>query len=310
MANNNKLRVKGINSLGGHVKPPVLTTYTFQNIDENGPISNTLVELYLGRDLFTSGVTDADGYFIYTFEGPRIDFLYKGYDTSDNTGNVTWWVTTGDRGNGTGGRTTFTRPLPREFSYDITLSTNDGSENGSPIANQLITYIDGYGKVDKVLGITGNEFTLGYTDENGHLSGTINVLRDVMFNGGEYTDANGVPYHIGMFGYTLDNQIPSLTYTNMYSPQYPNWNVYNIPNNSFVTLDQVDDTGIFIQSYGNVLNENSNNPSCGFSNLQGGLFYKLSVYSGVDINPTTDPIYTEIWNAVWGNDHYTDFNNL
>ena len=300
----NKTRVKGVNS-GHPPKPPVYTTYTFQNRDENGPISNTLVELYDTRSnqpsIVSSGVTDQNGYFIYTFEGPRVDILYKGYDTSDNTGNITWWGTTGDRGNGTGGRTTFLRPLPRNLSYDITLSTS----NGDPIANQLISYIDGYGKVDRVLGIEGNEFTLGYTDANGQISGTVSVLRDIFFNGGQYTDANGVPYGISMFGEVKENQ-NSFTYTNSFSPQFPQWNVTNLPDNSFVTLDQVDESGVFIQSYGNITNENMNNPSFAFGSLQGNTIYKLSVYNGLDIPPTTEPIYTETWTIVWGQDHDTD----
>jgi Leucine-rich repeat (LRR) protein len=297
---NGKLRIKGVNS-GGGVKPPVYTTYTFQNRDENGPISNTLVELYSNESVITSGVTDIDGNFIYSFEGQRVEYLYKGYDTSDNTGNVTWWGTTGDRGNGTGGRTTFIRPLPRNLSYDITLSTS----NGDPIANQLISYIDGYGKADKPLGIEGNEFTLGYTDANGQISGTISVLRDIFFNGGQYTDANGVPYGISMFGEVLENQ-NSFTYTNSFSPQFSQWNVTNLPDNSFVTLDQVDENGVFIQSYGNMTNENMSNPSCEFGSLQGNTIYKLSVYNGLDIPPTTEPIYTETWTIVWRQDHDTD----
>lgn len=307
----NKTRVKGVNTprSGTTTTTTQAPSFTFLNRNVNGGISNTLIEIYSYSDrtrppmlnLIDSGVTDVNGYF-YSYISPRAPrgtkYLFKCYDTLDNSGNVTWYGYVTRGGN--------VRPLPRSVDYDITVYSNI---DNNPIVGLPIIAREYVDSSNSILGIPiDNKGIIGVTDSNGTITGQMVVDYRLEFGTDIFTDDNGVVYKASwQFGAAL---VGETTFTqNMgIDPSYGEWQLYSIPGNNLISLDQVDGLGNLISNIVTFPDTSVNDASF-FQTLIGGLNYRINVYDGTDNPPLTEPIYTETWTAVWNEVHRTDLSN-
>ena len=299
---NGKLRIKGVNSGGGTTTTTTSgPTFAFFNRNSSGGISNTLIEVYKINEndrtviMIDSGLTDTNGYFYsYVAVGGKFEYAFKCYDTTDNLGNLTW-----------GGiamvGNTHARPLTRNVYYNITVYSTFDSNPVQNLPINLTEYF-GSGALNDILDISpNNRGLIGTTDENGNITGNIMADFQLHFGSDEFTDGNGVLYRSEELVFIPQNQNSYDGGANL-QPKYATWNLLGVPGtNNLNVLDQIDNDGNFIA---NILIATSE----GFATfmLIDGVNYKLSVYDGTDNPPTTEPIYTETWTAVWGVDHVTD----
>ena len=299
---NGKLRIKGVNSGGGTTTTTTSgPTFTFFNRNSSGGISNTLIEVYEINEkigtviMIDSGLTDTNGYFYsYVAVGGKFEYAFKCYDTTDNLGNLTW-----------GGiamvGNTHARPLTRNVYYNITVYSTFDSNPVQNLPINLTEYF-GSGALNDILDISpNNRGLIGTTDENGNITGNIMADFQLHFGSDEFTDGNGVLYRSEELVFIPQNQNSYDGGANL-QPKYATWNLLGVPGtNNLNVLDQIDNDGNFITNILSTTSEGFATPM-----LIDGVNYKLSVYDGTDNPPTTEPIYTETWTAVWGVDHVTD----